>query len=64
MVLTAEKLVCFDDDRKLKAISCINLKLLPVSVRSEDKTIVLDFNGECENLILKAKDKTDLFEWK
>ena len=54
MALTSEKLICFDDDRKLKAISCINLKLLPTSIREESTNLVLDFNGECENLILRA----------
>lgn len=37
VALTCEKLFCFEDDRKLRAVSCINLKLLPMKVVSDKK---------------------------
>ena len=51
MVLTPEKLMSFEDENKKKAIGCINLKILFTELQLSEEELVLDFKGECENMI-------------
>ena len=62
--LTPEKLFFFEDDHKEKIIGCVNIKIIPLQVRQEGEDIVLDFNGECENIHLRPYSKEDHSEWK
>lgn len=59
MVLTSEKLYSFEDQQKEKVISCVNLKILHADLKKTEEGLVLDFRGECENLILKAPSMSD-----
>jgi hypothetical protein len=64
MVLTSEKLFSFEDERKDKAIGCVNLRLLPATLRKEPEGLLLDFGGECENLLLRAESSSDEAAWR
>ncbi len=64
MVLTSEKLFSFEDERKEKAIGCVNLRLLPATLRREKEGLLLDFAGECENLLLRASSQSEESEWR
>lgn len=59
MVLTSEKLFSFEDERKERAIGCVNLRLLPATLRKEEGGLLLDFGGECENLLLRAYSQSE-----
>lgn len=54
MVLTPEKLISFEDEKKQKAIGCINFKILLTELHVCEEGLVLDFKGECENMILSC----------
>jgi hypothetical protein len=45
MVLTSEKLYSFENERKEKAISCVNLKILHAELKKCPEGLMLDFNG-------------------
>ena len=46
-------------------MGCANLKVLKASAHtSKDNEIVIDFHGECENLLFRAQDSNNLEEWK
>lgn len=53
--LTSEKLFFFEDSSKKKVVGCVNLKLLPADIKVENDEIILDFMGECENMVLRCE---------
>ena len=64
MVLTSEKIFFFPDQIKTNVIGCINLKLITTRLEEDGDQLVLDFLGECDNLILKFENYKDKEEWK
>jgi hypothetical protein len=54
--LTSEKLYFFTDDKKYEVSACINIKLLPTKIKEKGQELILDFSGECENIILKISN--------
>jgi hypothetical protein len=61
--LTSQKLYFFEDNKKLKTVGCVNLKVLPARVTKFDGHFVVDFMGECESMVLKCQNKRENDEW-